>query len=260
MSRSYKDLSDWIAALEKLGELVRVHAEVDPHLEITEIADRVVKGGGPALLFENVAGSDLPVLINQFGSERRMCLALGVESYDEVGARIGDLVDLQPPQGLVDKMKALGKLRELASFGAKSVRSGSCQDIWLDPPDLDRVPILTCWPEDGGPFITLPLVFSSDPRTGARNCGMYRIQKVDRRTALMHWQIHKDDVGSTAVRLKLDVRDSIRLRVNFYIDSNHVPTGWAAFGCLAIRILNLTHVAWVSKVFQYYVGIWKFHL
>lgn len=192
MSRSYKDLSDWIAALEKLGELVRVHAEVDPHLEITEIADRVVKGGGPALLFENVAGSDLPVLINQFGSERRMCLALGVESYDEVGARIGDLVDLQPPQGLVDKMKALGKLRELASFGAKSVRSGSCQDIWLDPPDLDRVPILTCWPEDGGPFITLPLVFSSDPRTGARNCGMYRIQKVDRRTALMHWQIHKD--------------------------------------------------------------------
>ena len=132
------------------------------------------------------------MLINQFGSERRMCLALDTESLDALGERIESLMDLQPPQGVVAKVKALGRLRELASFSAKTVRDGPCQEIWLDEPDLDRLPILTCWPDDGGPFVTLPLVFSRDPRTGARNCGMYRIQKLDRRTAMMHWQIHKD--------------------------------------------------------------------
>ena len=101
-------------------------------------------------------------------------------------------MDLQPPQGVVAKMKALGKLRELASFSSKIVKDGPCQEVWLDEPDLDLLPILTCWPDDGGPYVTLPLVFSRDPVTGARNCGMYRIQKVDRRTAMMHWQIHKD--------------------------------------------------------------------
>jgi 4-hydroxy-3-polyprenylbenzoate decarboxylase len=187
-----KDLRDWIAALERDGDLVRVRPRVDPHLEITEIADRAMKSGAPALLFEDVAGSDMPVLINQFGTERRMCAALGTDSLDALGGRIEALLDLQPPQGVVAKMKALGKLRELASFSSKLVREGPCQEVWLDEPDLDRVPILTCWPGDGGPFVTLPLVFSRDPVTGARNCGMYRIQKVDRRTAMMHWQIHKD--------------------------------------------------------------------
>lgn len=187
-----RSLRDWIALLEREGELVRVDAPVDPALEITEITDRVVKAGGPALLFTNVAGSSLPVLINQFGSERRMNLALGTGSLDELGARIETLIDLQPPQGILAKVKALGKLRELASFSAKTVRDAPCQEVWLDEPDLDRLPILTCWPDDGGPFVTLPLVFSRDPATGARNCGMYRIQKLDRRTAMMHWQIHKD--------------------------------------------------------------------
>jgi 4-hydroxy-3-polyprenylbenzoate decarboxylase len=186
------DLRDWIARLEKAGELTRVSARVDPHLEITEITDRVTKAGGPALLFTNPAGSDHPVLINQFGSERRMTMGLRCETLDELGDRIQDLLDLQPPHGVVAKVRALGKLRELASFSPKVVREGPCQEIWLDEPDLDRLPILTCWPKDGGPFVTLPLVFSKDPRTGVRNCGMYRIQKVDRRTALMHWQIHKD--------------------------------------------------------------------
>ena len=189
---SVRDLRDWIATLERAHELVRVPARVDPHLEITEIADRVSKAGGPALLFTNVAGSDLPVLINQFGTERRMCMALGTDSLDALGERIEGLMDLQPPQGVVAKMKALGKLRELASFSSKNVKEGPCQEVWLDEPDLDLLPVLTCWPDDGGPFITLPLVFSRDPRTGARNCGMYRIQKIDGRTALMHWQIHKD--------------------------------------------------------------------
>ena len=187
-----KDLREWVKELEKAGELRRVTTTVDAHLEITEITDRVSKDGGPALLFTDVAGSRLPVLINQFGTDRRMCMALGTESLDALGARIETLMDLQPPQGVVAKMKALGKLRELASFSSKMVKDGPCQEVWLDEPDLDLLPILTCWPDDGGPYITLPLVFSRDPVTGARNCGMYRIQKVDKRTAMMHWQIHKD--------------------------------------------------------------------
>ena len=187
-----QDLRDWVRTLEKAGELVRVGARVDPHLEITEIADRVTKAGGPALLFSDPGGKAHPLLINQFGSERRIGMALGGESLDAIGARVQDLLDLQPPQGVVAKVRALGKLRELASFRPRMVREGPCQEVWLDEPDLDRLPILTCWPGDGGPFITLPLVFSKDPRTGVRNCGMYRIQKLDRRTAIMHWQIHKD--------------------------------------------------------------------
>ena len=189
-----RDIREWIDALRRAGELVEISAEVDPNLEIAEIADRVMKspGGGKALLFRNVAGSDLPVLINQFGSTARMQMALGVERVDDLAERIQDLIELQPPQGLVEKVKALGKLKELASFSAKTVKDAPCQEVWLTEPDLDQLPILTCWPEDGGPFITLPLVFSHDPRTGSRNCGMYRIQKLDRRTAMMHWQIHKD--------------------------------------------------------------------
>jgi 4-hydroxy-3-polyprenylbenzoate decarboxylase len=187
-----RDLRDFIEQLRKAGELVEITAPVDPHLEITEITDRVSKARGPALLFRNVIGSELPVLINQFGSERRMCMGLETPSFDAIAGRIQDLLELQPPQGLMDKVKALGKLRELASFSSKLVKSGPCQEVWLDPVDLYRLPVLTCWPDDGGPYITLPLVFSKDPTTGVRNCGMYRIQKMDSRTAMMHWQIHKD--------------------------------------------------------------------
>ena len=187
-----RDLRGWIDELRAAGELIDVGAPVDPHLEITEITDRVSKRFGPALLFGEVSGSDLPVLINQYGSFGRIAMALGTDSLDALGARVGELLDLQPPHGIVAKVKALGKLRELASFVPKDVRDGPCHEVWLPEPDLDALPILTCWPGDGGPFITLPLVFSKDPRTGTRNCGMYRIQKVDARTALMHWQIHKD--------------------------------------------------------------------
>jgi 4-hydroxy-3-polyprenylbenzoate decarboxylase len=187
-----RDLRSWIDELRRAGELIEVTAQVDPHLEVTEIADRVSKRFGPALLFSNVAGSELPVLINQYGSWNRITMALNTRSLDALGGRVGDLLDLQPPHGLVAKVKALGRLRELASFIPKVGKDGPCQEIWLPEPDLDALPILTCWPGDGGPFITLPLVFSKDPRTGVRNCGMYRIQKVDARTALMHWQIHKD--------------------------------------------------------------------
>jgi 4-hydroxy-3-polyprenylbenzoate decarboxylase len=189
-----RDLRDWIALLEREGELVRVGAEADPHLEITEIADRTVKAGGPALLFEHPKGSDRPLLINQFGTERRMCLAFGVERLDDVGRKLEDVLEMQPPQGLVEKAKGLMKLKSIADSMPKTVRSGACQEVVLtgDEVDLDALPIQTCWPGDAAPFITLPAVITRDPRTGGRNVGMYRMQKIDRRSTYMHWQIHKD--------------------------------------------------------------------
>jgi len=126
------DLRAWIALLEREGELVRVSAEVDPHLEVTEIVDRVVKAGGPALLFESPK-SEHPLLINQFGTERRMCLAFGADSLDEVGRRLGDVLEMQPPQGIVEKVKGLGKLKRLADSMPKSVRSGPAQDVVVEP-------------------------------------------------------------------------------------------------------------------------------
>ncbi|HEY7179445.1 MAG TPA: menaquinone biosynthesis decarboxylase [Gaiella sp.] len=194
MAAPAKDLRDWIALLERERELVRVRAEVDPDLEITEIVDRVVKSGGPALLFENVKGSRLPLLINQFGTERRMCLALGVERLDDIAARLGEVLELQPPQGLMDKVRKLGTLKSIADSMPKSVSKGACQEVVLtgDDVDLDALPIMRCWPLDAAPFITLPAVITQDRETGVRNVGMYRMQKVDRRTTFMHWQVHKD--------------------------------------------------------------------
>jgi 4-hydroxy-3-polyprenylbenzoate decarboxylase len=189
-----RDLRDWIALLEREGELARVTAEVDPYLEITEIVDRTVKDGGPALLFERVRGSELPLLINQFGTERRMCLAFGVERLDDVGAKLEDVLEMQPPEGFVEKIRGLRKLKSIADSRAKTVRSGACQELVLtgDEIDLDLLPIQHCWPGDPAPFITLPAVITRDPRDGSRNVGMYRMQKIDRRTTYMHWQIHKD--------------------------------------------------------------------
>jgi len=185
------DLRSWIDLLRREGELVEIDAQVDPHLEVTEIVDRTVKSGGPALLFTNPKGSDRPLLINQFGTERRTCLAFGVQRLDDVAAKLEDVLEMQPPQGLVEKVKGLGKLKRLADSLPRTVRSGSCQDIVLEP-DLDLLPIQTCWPGDPAPFITLPAVITKDPRTGTRNVGMYRMQKIDARSTFMHWQIHKD--------------------------------------------------------------------
>ena len=142
------DLRSWIDLLKREGELVEVEAEVDPYLEITEITDRVVKGGGPALLFRNVKGSERPLLINQFGTERRMCLAFGEESLDAVARKLEDVLEMQPPQGLVEKVKGLGKLKRLADSMPKTVSRGACQELVLEP-DLDALPIQHCWP--GGP-------------------------------------------------------------------------------------------------------------
>jgi 4-hydroxy-3-polyprenylbenzoate decarboxylase len=211
---SPRDLRDWIALLEREGELLRIGAEVDPYLEITEIVDRTVKSGGPALLFEHPQGSELPLLINQFGTERRMCLALGVERLDDAGQKLADVLEMQPPDGLREKVRGLLKLKSIAGSRPKSVRSGPCQEVVLtgDDVNLDLLPIQTCWPEDAAPFITLPAVITKDPRTGGRNVGMYRMQKIDRRSTFMHWQIHKDGrMDYLATDGRLDVAVAIGL-------------------------------------------------
>jgi 4-hydroxy-3-polyprenylbenzoate decarboxylase len=191
---SAKDLRDWIALLEREGELVRVSAEVDPDLEITEIVDRTVKAGGPALLFEKPGGSEHPLLINQFGTERRMCLAFGVERLDDVAQKLADVLEMQPPDGLLEKVRGLRRLKSVADSRPKTVGKGVCQEIVLrgDDVDLGLLPIQRCWPGDPAPFITLPAVITHDPQSGGRNVGMYRMQIVDRNTTFMHWQIHKD--------------------------------------------------------------------
>jgi 4-hydroxy-3-polyprenylbenzoate decarboxylase len=201
---------DWIALLERERELVRIDAEVDPYLEVTEIVDRTVKSGGPSLLFTNPKGAKHPLLINQFGTERRMCMAFGVERLDDVAAKLEDVLEMQPPQGLAEKVRGLKKLKSIADSRPKSVRSGPAQEVVLEGDDVDLglLPVQTCWPEDGGPFITLPAVITHDPKTGTRNVGMYRMQVRDERSTLMHWQLHKDgrmDYMATDGRLDVAV-------------------------------------------------------
>src|SRR6476469_9579451 len=183
-----RDLREWIALLEREGELVRVAAEVDPDLEITEIVDRTVKAGGTALLFENPKGAQHPLLINQFGTEKRMCLAFGVDSLDDVAAKLGEILELQPPEGLAAKVRGLKTLKSIADSRPRTVKRGASQEIVLrgDDVDLGRLPVQTCWPGDAGPLITRA------PRTGQRNVGMYRLQVLGPRSTAMHWQIHKD--------------------------------------------------------------------
>src|SRR5215211_2525825 len=189
-----RDLREWIALLEREGELVRVATEVDPDLEVTEIVDRTVKAGGPALLFEKPKGSSHPLLINQFGTERRMCLAFGVDGLDDVAQKLADVLEMQPPQGLAEKVRGLKTLKSIADSRPKTVRRAAHHDIVLegDDVDLDLLPIQHCWPGDPAPFITLPAVITQDPKTGTRNVGMYRMQKLDSRSTAMHWQLHKD--------------------------------------------------------------------
>jgi 4-hydroxy-3-polyprenylbenzoate decarboxylase len=189
---AYRDLREFIRALEEKGELKRIGVEVDPILEITEFADRAVKSGGPALLFEKPKGYGIPVLINAFASMRKMEIALEVASVEEIAARIVELLEMRVPEGLMGKLKMLPKLAEMGAFFPRMVSKGACQEVVReDTFSLFDYPVLKCWPEDGGRFITLPLVFSKNPDTGKRNCGMYRMQIFDSRTAGMHWQTHK---------------------------------------------------------------------
>ena len=194
---AFRNLAEFLRALEADGDLVRVRREVSPRLEIAEIADRAVKGDGPALLFENVSGSAMPVAINLFASRRRTLRALGIGSWEEWDERLEPLLDPKPPEGLVEKLKAIPKLTDLASVFPKTVRSAPCQEVVEtgDAVDLSKLPVLTCWPGDAGPFITLPLVITRDPATRKVNVGVYRMQVFDRNTTGMHWQKHKDGAG-----------------------------------------------------------------
>ena len=189
---AYSDLREFISALEKKKELRRISLEVDPHLEITEFADRAVKIGGPALLFEKPKGSKFPLLINSFASMRKMEIALEVDSVEDVARRISEYLEMRMPEGLIGKLKMLPKLAEMGAFFPKIVSNGPCKEvIEHDNFSLSEFPILQCWPQDAGRFITLPMVFSRNPDTGKRNCGCYRLQVFDDRTTGMHWQTHK---------------------------------------------------------------------
>jgi len=190
---AYDTLQDFVAVLEERGELKRVNVPVDPVLEVTEITDRVVKAGGPALLFERPKGSDVPLLINTFGSEKRMALALGVERVDDIAEEITALLRPELPVSWWDKAQmGLNLLQVVRTLQPRMVHSGPCQEvIHVDDASLSEWPILHCWPQDGGRFITLPLVFTKHPVTGRRNVGMYRMQVYDERTTGMHWHLHK---------------------------------------------------------------------
>ncbi|HEX7755415.1 MAG TPA: menaquinone biosynthesis decarboxylase [Niabella sp.] len=193
---AYKNQQEFIEAIEKAGELVRVKTYVNPKLEMAEITDRMSKepGGGKAILFENT-GYEFPVLMNAYGSEKRMCLALGVNRLDDVAKDISDLFKLlsAPKEGIIDKLKLLPKLSEFASWMPKVKKGrGACQEvIHTEKPDITKLPVITCWPQDGGPFITLPVINTKDPLTQVRNVGMYRMQVFGPQLTAMHWHKHK---------------------------------------------------------------------
>ncbi len=191
---AFRDLRGYLAALEKAGELRRIGVEVSPVLEITEIADRVVKRQGPALLFENVTGSRMPVAINLFGSEARVRKALEIGDWREWTERVNFFLEPKVPTSLLDKVKTLPKLAEVAGLAPKLVKDGPVHGVVMtgDQVDLGEIPVLKCWPEDGGRFFTLTNVITKDPAGGTRNCGMYRLQLYDRTTTGMHWHLHHD--------------------------------------------------------------------
>ncbi len=198
----FQNIREFISLLEKEGELIRIRPEVDAALEIAEITDRVSKHRGTenkALLFEKVSGSAFPVLTNAFGSLRRMCLGLDVRSLDDIGARIRAVIDPVslfpgPNAGILDKLQVLPKLAEMSNYFPKTVKKAPCQEVVLtgEQIDLTKLPILQCWPADGGRFITLPMVCTVDPITKITNVGMYRMQVFDKNTTGMHWHKHKD--------------------------------------------------------------------
>ena len=229
---AYSSLSDFVKDLEQAGELKRIRATVSPDLEITEITDRVSKAGGPALLFEQVEGSEMPLLINAFGSNKRMAMALGVEGLNEIADEIEGMIKLEPPESLIDKVKILGILAKLTNFPPKTVRRGACQEVIYteNEASLDRLPIIKCWPLDADKYITLPQVFTHSLKTGQRNVGTYRLQKLDERTLAMHWQIHHDGAGHHREYREAGVRMPVAVAIGgdpvmSYIGTAPLPTG-----------------------------------
>lgn len=190
------NLRDFIAALDKAGELRRIDQPADPILEVTEIADRVMKspGGGPALLFTNLKGGNgMPLLINAFGSKKRMQMVCGNDVISNVTENFLALLEPKGSLGIMDKLKMLPKLKQLNEIFPTEVpqRQAPCMDVIVDNPSFNMMPVCKCWPDDGGRFITMPMVFSRDPRSNATNCGMYRLQVYDDKTCGMHWHLHK---------------------------------------------------------------------
>jgi len=215
MPPGFSNLSDFVAFLEKRDRLRRIAAPVSRDLEITEIVDRVSKSPADrnvALLFERVEGHEMPVLVNAFGAPDRMAWALGVERLDELAERVAKLLDLRMPGSFLERLKKLGTLFDVAKAAPRRVSQAPCQEIVeVERPSLAGLPILTCWPQDGGRYITLPGVFTRDPVTGARNVGMYRLQYFDDRTLGMHWQIHKG--GAEHHRRAEEAKDPRRMDV-----------------------------------------------
>ncbi len=192
----YRDLREFIAFLESKGDLRRISAPVSTELEMTEIAYRSLRADGPVLLFENVVGHDMPVAINLFCSERRMNWALEVEDADALAARLEAMIEMVqggPPQGVLNKLRTLGRLVHVGAFQPRTISNPPCQQVVVTGEDVDlySLPIIKCWPMDAGPYITLPLVITKDPETGTQNYGIYRMQVFDRNTTGMHWQTHK---------------------------------------------------------------------
>ncbi|MEO9021788.1 MAG: menaquinone biosynthesis decarboxylase [Ginsengibacter sp.] len=192
---AYKNLQHFIDVLEKENELVRIKEYVDPHLEIAEVTDRISKSkdGGKALLFENT-GYDFPVLMNAYGSEKRMCLALGVKDLNDSAKEIEGLFHLlsSPKENIIDKLKLLPKLGQFASWMPKVISGkGECQEVMMKDADITKLPVITCWPKDGGPFVTLPIIHTKDPNNNSRNVGMYRMQIFGPKLTGMHWHKHK---------------------------------------------------------------------
>jgi 4-hydroxy-3-polyprenylbenzoate decarboxylase len=204
----YADLNDFLADLDKRRLLTRITEPVSPDLEIAAVTDRACKsaGGGPALLFEKPTGFDVPVAANVFGSMERMCLALGVNTLDDLAREINALTSPQVPEGIMDALKMLPMVGRLRDLMPKTVKDAPCQEIVRKDGTLDELPILKCWPEDGGRFITLPLVFTKDPETGMRNIGTYRMQVFDGRSTGMHWQRHKGGAQHYRVAERLGKR------------------------------------------------------
>lgn len=188
-----QNLNDYLSLVGKKGLLRHIKVEVSPYLEITEIANRLVKspGGSPALLFEKVRGCEFPLVINLFGSETLVKLALGITDYNEIADRIASFLTPEIPRGMLEKLKMLPKLAELAGIAPKYIKDAPCQEITMSPLSLSSLPILHCWPLDAGRFITLGLVITKDLELETRNVGMYRMQVLDDKRTAMHWQIHK---------------------------------------------------------------------
>ena len=221
---SYKDLRAFLKKLEEAGELAKVSIPVNPYLEISEITNRVSKGpieNNKALLFENIPGYQIPLLINTLGSYKRMNLALGVNSFKEIGDRIEKFLDKKVPDSLSGKLGMIPKLLEAASFPPKIINDAPCQEVVITNPGepmLDKLPIITAWPHDAAPFITMTAVVTKDPKTGTRNIGMYRLQKLDNSTTCMHWHKHHDGAqnyvenvkcGMTNVECRANITDKL---------------------------------------------------